>query len=173
MRRIKQPIVGLGMLLITTVLLMIVGPFTTPSEGQGNQQPINVNVVNAPTVRDADNPARQPVHAFLTLSTDYVVPAGKRLVIEWVSGSASIPDVAGDHLVAVLVRTALGGPGAIDQRLPLTPTLVLTRKLYSFAELTRLYADPGTTVSISYSYTGGVSDVIVTGVFSGYLVDVL
>src|SRR5689334_18291456 len=71
----------------------------------------------APSVKDEDNPARQPVQfnsfvtfaagqQFATVSPPFVVPAHKRLVIEMVTGEIFVP--TGQEVRVTLVTTAAG-----------------------------------------------------------------
>src|SRR5436309_709952 len=102
---------------IFTTILLVLGCFALPSATQATPSPpspTNVNVVNTPNVnvanttaspvlvRDVDNVARQPFRAQvvggfadgasttgdITIAT---VPAGKRLVIEYVSMVGAMP----------------------------------------------------------------------------------
>ena len=140
---------------------------------------INVgNLVSNPLpVRDVDNPARQPVQGAATCSVFeggscqraiYVVPAGKRLVIEYASMEAHVSD---NRTPRMWIYTAIGGH-EIRHFLPIPPPVPGLGLTTSIGQQVRLYADPGTGVGVS----GVVDDSSGTAVFKfniyGYLVDV-
>jgi hypothetical protein len=114
-------------------------------------------------VRDLDNPARQPFQVELDQTTfAFSVPAGKRLVIEFVSARAN--SAPGFSLLSINVVTTVGG---VTLQHPFVPVFVGKNGVdnsYTVSQPTRLYADPGTTVDI----TLGSGTVIL----SGYFVDV-
>jgi hypothetical protein len=99
------------------------------------------------SVRDADNPARQPFNQQFTISLQdgeygkasdsFQVPAGKRLVIEFVSVSVQLPTGQ--------------GPGAsfagID--IPLVKGLysVFSTDFFTGNQLMRLYIEPGASIA--------------------------
>ena len=126
-------------------------------------------------VRDLDNPARQPVQTKATCASDFVgctvdlssVPAGKRLVIEFVSmvGKLSIAAPNARLTVTTMVGSqqvnfACNG-GTVLQTYG--PEVVVSQSV-------RLYADPGTIVSFSGQSNSGVSHTYEFSL-SGYLVD--
>ena len=89
-RSAKYPLMALGayLALIGVLAIATSGPAYTQS-GQPNGP--NVSVINTPAepvpMRDVDNPARQPFHLqMFGDNNSFTVPAGKRLVIEFVSG---------------------------------------------------------------------------------------
>jgi hypothetical protein len=120
-------------------------------------------------VRDVDNPARQPFQKALFGGDSFVAPAGKRLVIEYVSvrGSGAAND--GNGFMQADISTTTNGEFA-SHRIPLTQDRVQDTHFYEGAESTRIYADPGTPVQFSVAFQS------TTGLFSratvsGYLVD--
>jgi hypothetical protein len=120
----------------------------------------------------ADNPAFQPVTASqgstegggdeLTVDV-YTVPAGSRLVIEQVSFLAVVQPT--DVLQFAYLEAA---PSQATHFLNVTHRggVVVTG-----STLTRLYADPETTVSCVFSRTTGIGTWSSTCSISGYLVD--
>ena len=195
MRNPKYPLIALGayLALIGTFALTTSAPGYT----QGNGGP-DVRVVNTPEqpvpvklqtsapipvsiqgtaqidtssplpVRDVDNLRQQPVQRHLdTQSLFYTVPAGKRLVIEHVSGSAFADE--SDRLF-VHIRTFAGGSD-VRHHLPFTVVHFFgDNRSYDFGGVTKLYADPGTHVSLSY-FINTSAHVFASATFSGYLVD--
>lgn len=111
----------------------------------------------------------------LSHGTTFSVPSGKRLVMEFVSGSTRV-DAA--ELVRVNVRTTAAGevvshtvaPSVYRRELPagITPDFIVT-----FAQSLRLYADPGTTVTVTATRSENqeITPTFFALAVSGYLVD--
>ncbi len=98
----------------------------------------------------------------------YTVPAGKRLVIENVSAHMRV--LAG-AFVRVSVHTSVGG-AASEAEVPMVPQGTFGREShFSATQNMRLYADPNTAVTLSYSRSTTDTTGKVTLGFSGYLVD--
>ena len=127
-------------------------------------------------IHDVDNPARQPWACGIANYTSAVtnrnqfscpaVPAGKRLVIEFVSLRIELP--AGVQIDGLsLIATTAGVSHAHYAILIASPA---NNQRYNVAQLTRIYADPGTTVSGLVEGTVS-SDLVVLGTLSGYLVN--
>jgi len=143
---------------------------------------------NAPLlVRDVDNPARQPV---IRLADDvnvlvgetqaskqmYTVPAGKRLVIEFVSVRTFVGPPGQKLFVAVGVSD-----GQTTYDINLAPTLVgtftvgtggTTGDRSAISQQTRLYANAGDTVRAFVQKNDDVGAGQATITVMGYLVDV-
>jgi hypothetical protein len=101
-------------------------------------------------------------------TTIYTVPAGKRLVIENVFAHMRV--LAGAFVI-MSVRTTVGGNSAGAEVL-LAPQGTFGRESH-FAgnQNIRLYADPNTSVTISYARSVADTTGKLTFGFSGYLVD--
>jgi hypothetical protein len=137
----------------------------------------DVIVVNTPAVRDADNPTRQPLQAADECQapssgcggTIYTVPLGKRLVIEYVSMTASIPV---GEVAELRVQTTAGGAGIVHY-LPLTAPAVLFNGFgrVSTGQQLRLYVDPGDSVNLEAIRSDSAGDGFFRFSLSGYLVD--
>jgi hypothetical protein len=98
----------------------------------------------------------------------YTVPSGKRLVIENVFAHMRV--LAGAFAL-VSVRTTVGG-NAAGAEVPLAPQGTFGRESHFAAtQNMRLYADPGTTVTITYARSVTDATGKATFGFSGYLVD--
>ena len=157
--------------------------------------PLNVNVVNTPTVnvatmppllidssnpvlvRDVDNPARQPFtfREFRTYtfgdpeSFNFQVPTGKRLVIEqvsvWIAGGVTN--------LRVRVRTIFpaGQPNYQSYNFMGTQVIGPDNSEFIASSQMRCYADEGTTATIDvwdfFTDFGAQAEVTV----SGYLID--
>ena len=131
-----------------------------------------VPVTGAVQARDPDNPARQPFQAFLrTIDPPYVVPQGKRLVIEYVSGS-----LGGSLNCAVtmgLLRTTVlvdGNKVSLSHFLPAAERPSPLGAV--LGQLTRIYADPGTEVIGNVETDPNNCGASFIMSLSGYLVDV-
>ena len=125
--------------------------------------------------RDADSPARQPVEAtrrltgpatlFDVRSDLYKVPSGKRLVVEYLSATVHEGSNAASYNFQVTVTQ-----GGNDHYANFNE--VADAAPYSAASHpVRLYADPGTTVTVD-AYTSGQNATALDFTLSGYLVDV-
>jgi hypothetical protein len=102
----------------------------------------------------------------------YDVPAGKRLVIEYLSGQVSLP--TGQKLGTLTVFLTVG-TNRVRHDFPLTHQLTHAgagKDFFVSSSLTRLYADPGSTIQLSVvrNLNTGAADGVVS--FSGHLVDV-
>ena len=129
-------------------------------------------------VREVDNPVRNPYQqAFFVfmaagesgMDVDLApVPAGKRLVIEYVSIRARL---ASDQTLFMVLGTTAGGAGA-NHSIPVSQTFATFINSFRVVggETLRIYADPGTTpfLSVDRNNTVGGMDGIVT--VSGYYV---
>jgi hypothetical protein len=119
------------------------------------------NTASAPVLtRDVDNPALQPFQNVRVISTPagllggdetFTVPAGKRLVIEFVSFQGSWP--AGQATTRLFIGVCNSGGGACQTRfffpaVPQGPDFG-GDSLFTASSPTRLYADPGTDVTVS------------------------
>ena len=159
----------------------------TPTVNVGNT--LSVNVVGTPTVqvgntaanplpvRDAENPARQPFTETLVSPNkpSLTVPVGKRLVIEFVSGSGFITS-GQKFLTTALQCTVYTKDGVGNVLHNFTPSLMGTQNtgnnlfdIFSISQQTRLYVEPGGTVEIFMENTAGVVGLRFT--VTGYLVD--
>jgi hypothetical protein len=123
-------------------------------------------------VRSVDEPARQPFQTNLLPNSStsnsnavyYQVPAGKRLVIEYISAQAQ--DLSGTGGASLTLGTTAGGNfvsyfvfiGATDNR--------------AYNQATRIYADPGTYVQAFVFNGSGTTHCGSSLNISGYLVDV-
>jgi hypothetical protein len=137
-----------------------------------------VHVGNAPDApvpgRDVDNPARQPFQRSMSFPASFTVPSGKRLVIEVFSARVSFPEPC--RLSDLYLVTVTGGQTAFYYHSPTTIEPVLLPRAVVVNQQTRIYADPGTSVTVNAEracFLGGTfDDYIGTATISGYLVDV-
>lgn len=174
---------------VTNVPLPVSGNVSATINGTPTVN-LNSSSSNPVYVRDVDN-ARQPViggcsiilaNTFNFTSCDLqftdstgasltAVPAGKRLVIEWVSGSFDfIPTGSIPVHFALQVGIANAGTG-----FNFVPTKVgavnSSYDLFQISQQTRLYSDPGTTVSLSVA-TNTTAPVSAFVQVTGYFVNV-
>jgi hypothetical protein len=183
----------LGVIAAASVSLLISagvagsGPPPMPVLEQNNDASGNIRVheQGTATVRSADNPARQPFHQVLQIDVnggavggkaDFTAPAGKRLVIEYVSASGNTPVGEGVDL------DLLDGPTASDVDATQDATLRAVSypnaggevALFSVSEPVGIYVAPGNHVFVLLGRTGG--NGVAGPVFSqisifGHLVD--
>ena len=185
-------------LLMLSAFLAVFALSPIASYAQGKvEEPKNVNVVNTPNVNVTNTPNVSVTDTPKVLnandsnifqetrvknSTDdvfeifsYSVPLGKRLVIEFVSVSATIGK--GEKMHAFIK----GGDVFNDAIHPITMNFQVTvanRDLFAGAQLMKMYVEAGTTVEILVSRrdaadTGAVKPgASFSTSISGYLVDV-
>ena len=125
-------------------------------------------------VRNVAGAAREPFQRLMFLPNDplnFNVPAGKRLVIEFVSMAASVDTTC--QIISFTLQTTGGGTNA---GFFFAPTHVAGpgRNFETFGQQTHLNADPGTQVSISlFTQTINACGTLGSISLSGYLEDVL
>lgn len=184
-------------LFIFASTVVIIKPITAYS--QGNNPPLSVEVLNVPTVdiapdaevHDADNPALQPIQhgcvdtipAGIQVAGDVVpaidclsptVPSGKRLVIEFVSVRMFVPTGQTPD-----VRIGTSSIGFAPGTTKVFHTIALVSRLksgvafdtYETSQSVRLYAAPGTEVTLVAGRSSTSGDAIFNITFIGYLVD--
>jgi hypothetical protein len=156
-------------LLVVTSFVMLVGSlaFSTPASVKG----ASVSAV------DADSPALQPFQqdAVLTLPDGFsgscpilaTVPAGKRLVIEYVTARATVP--GGQKLRMFQLKIFQNGDSAYHH-LAANETGIFNE--WIAAQQVRLYADPSTPVDLCIYRSGWAGNLQVSASVSGYLVDI-
>lgn len=147
----------------------------------------DVNVANTAAtpvlVREVDNAAMQPFQQELLLSTpdgllgagdEFTLPDGKRLVIEFVSFDGTWP--AGQHTTRLFIGVCNASGNSCPASFHLAPAFETTEfggnVFFAASSMTRLYADPGTEVSVDVrrNTTGGTG--LASVAISGYLVGV-
>lgn len=149
--------------------------------------PSEVQVLSLPAVQALLLPSKQPFQRGFyievpaggsTAGTEFEVPAGKRLVLEWVGGSTRVS--GWENVRLVLSTTASGATVGHDVATngyrrdfagsspPLNPDLQVR-----FGQVVKLYADPGTSVVVQ-ALRSETLEITPTGFavsVSGYLVD--
>ncbi len=157
-----------------------VGVVGTPTVGLSpSANTVNIAMPTSPLpVQVTEVAPRQPVQVFkhvepLPFDLEqpiYTVPAGKRLVVEYVSTYMVIPVGSGAF---ANITTEVGGTTA-RHYLPMTEQTTYdagTTEVSVGQQLTRLYADPGTTVVYEVHRNTGSLNTETEISFSGYLVD--
>lgn len=137
-----------------------------------------VNTSDSPVLgRDVDHPARHAFQRGVTLefatgegiaSAQFTVPANKRLVIEYVSANIVLTD---GIIFRFSVRTSAGSSTGTHYFVPMSqPNFP---EGYTISQDTRLYAAPGTTVTIEARRVVNATSLPSTGFaeISGHLVD--
>lgn len=166
------PPAGLGVRVLNTPL---------PVTGTVNVGP--VNITGTVPIRDIENPARQPYQNDEILSTPagllgdnatFTVPSDKRLVIEFVSFSANWP--AGQYTTRFFIGVcnAAGGTCPTSYYVaPSAPVAEFGGEVFSVGSSpVRLYADPGTEVTVGVRRNATTGEGLASVSVSGYLVDV-
>jgi hypothetical protein len=182
MRTLKNTRVAGGLivlLVVTAAVLASRQAVAQQTDPKGGAAP--VSIVSPDPVRVSEAPS-EPVHFSGSCNTTingngctvhYPVPAGKRLVIEYVSHLAlSLPPEA---FSSMRVESVVGGV-EVEHQLP--PTAVATVRNVAFVagtgQAVRLYADPETFVALKGVHLNGLTakDASFTFTFSGYLLAV-
>jgi hypothetical protein len=171
----------------TLAVAVLIAATTAASWAEPPHAAVNVRVVNQPTVRARLAPTRHPFQRGLYLevpsgslsaSAQIEVPAGQRLVLEWVSGSTRVDDW---ELARFTVTTTVGTDLAEHEIAPtvyrrsfegsdppLTPDFVI-----AYSQRVQIYADPGTQVTVRVLRSEN-HELTPTGFLlslSGYLID--
>ena len=130
-----------------------------------------VPVVDVGTPAPAAEPFQHQVSSFVQQSLSLPVPAGKRLVIEFYSGTAAtrVPCA----MAAMRIETTVSAAELQHKLLTVPVQLgeVSEFSHYTISQQVRLYSDPGTVVQFAAS-TNPTCPADFTGVASGYLIDV-
>jgi hypothetical protein len=173
--------IGLLALVVSVPALALV----VRAQGNSGGAPpvLDVNVVNTPRVVVANTPdaTAQAAHfslygvwddgSFTALSDEYVVPPGKRLVIEHVSGSAELTPGQTQHYILLRVSQ---GDASFQHTLPVSQPIAFTetQATASYSQALRMYVDAGGALRAvsGRTYTAGFADFSMS--VSGYLVDV-
>ena len=131
--------------------------------------------VAAANVKDVDQPARAPFQASVELNynnfayTAVPIPAGQRLVIEYVSISGAAQSNSGPiQPIALLTTTLANNPGASFYFAPAADVALPTQ--FYRGETTSIYAD---TLEIGPGFAGYTpSFMVMTVTISGHLISV-
>ena len=117
------------------------------------------------------NPADQPFQITLNdplnPSSAFTVPAGKRLVIEYVGGFYSVPTADRQQPVASIdIRTQIGSVTVLHTVLANRVSIDTLFSIYHVGQNVRLYADPGTQVKATgVPFNAGTASVTLSGHF--------
>lgn len=137
-----------------------------------------VNLSDSPVLgRDVDHPARHPFQRGMVIefetgqgiaSAQFTVPANKRLVVEYVSAHINLTDGV---MSRFSVHTAAGDSTGTHYFAPMSHPLF--PESYTISQQTRLYATPGSTVTVEARRTFNATSLPDTGfaTISGHLVD--
>lgn len=170
----------ISILAIVFVSLILIASNVTGVSNVPNTGPISqTSKVKFTFEKDVDNPARQPIQSDTVLQmpdvtkditgTLFHVPLKKRLVIEFVSAEVSILE---NEKFVMRIQTKLNGAIVNHFMAPNFVGKEFNNDIFVVSEQTRLYADPGTDVSIQIHRNagGGIGDI--ESSISGYLVDI-
>lgn len=171
---LRSPVVRLGALVFVVMIL---------SAGIAAAKPRDVEVVNTldnpALIRDVDSPARQPFQAAVEgtmgagtegINLFVTVPTGKRLVIEYVSGTCFVP---GGQKCIFSVGTIVNN--AATSTFHNLQTEVVgpfgSEDLFRAGEQVRIYGDGGTSVTLRADRDQPTGNATVRMSLSGHLVD--
>jgi hypothetical protein len=156
---------------VSTVVPLLFLMFTLTSAQPGRAQSI--------PIRDVENPARQPFQRELQITIPagsngaaetFTVPAGKRLVIEYIAATVAV--FPGQKGSLRITNTAGGTLASYDLHLEDEGVGFTGFAIFRVSQQIRIYADPGSTVTVVVGSDGATLPVnigeLVT--LSGYLV---
>jgi hypothetical protein len=139
----------------------------------GNTAASAVPVVN---INDAGQPFQNATNSVqsgtnVSVATIATVPAGKRLVIEFVSMTGQVPP--GQHVELLQITTVAGTSGGITHDLLVNPQpdAVIGDALFRASQQVRLYANAGTQVQALFRRSSSAGNATFEATLSGYLVD--
>lgn len=173
-----------GLLGLVITLAALTPPVGRGQGNSGNAPPtLDVNVVNTPRVVVANTPDETAEAAYVPLagqwalesfsaaSDTYIVPAGKRLVIEHVSSFAELHP--GQAQTYILLRVTQG-TASFQHFLEVTQPIAftLTQAFASSSQPLRLYVDAGEAVQAVSGRNSNENVGYFSMQVSGYLVDV-
>jgi hypothetical protein len=150
-------------------LLLLVSTLASAQPGQGQTLP----------VRDVENPARQPFQRELQIaipagsngaSETFTVPAGKRLVLEYIAATVAV--FPGQKGSLRITNTAGGTLASYDLHLEDEGVGFTGFAIFRVSQQIRIYADPGSTVTVVVGSDGATLPVTIGELvtLSGYLV---
>ena len=137
------------------------------------------NCDQAVPVRVVDWGSRQPLHRQFALdwpdgvdeaTGTYVVPADKRLVVEYASLSAYLPPSGQSMFIRIL--TTVGGDDAFHNLSVRQREDYGVLKQFDAGHVVKIHADPGSTVQIKAGRTPFTGPANANLTFSGHLVEV-
>jgi hypothetical protein len=143
---------------------------------------VKVDPTNPLSVRDMDNPARQPFRksvfvsladgsTFNAINPGITPPVGKRLVIETISASGNVP--SGQKFACSLNLTDEFAQPIFNLEMPLSLSGTFGPvDTFQGTTTTRMYVDPSDNVTFYAFRTAGTGAAGMRVNFSGYFVDV-
>ena len=174
MSKFKYALLVFAALLFVISLLTLKTPARSQGQGPGNQQPLNVNVVNSPSVNVTELYPAQPFQRELTLPVSgqevcVNVPEGKGLIIELVTARASGPEELDFYILGM--RTTAGGETPVAHRIVLHQQQSgANENFLAVTQPIRAYADSGSAVCFDVlEFDAGPTFASVS--FSGQLVN--
>jgi hypothetical protein len=154
----------------TTAGLTTVATNTTLTGSGTTASPLGV--ASPLTTRDSDNPARQPFQYSISTGSSGViavtVPADKRLVIEFVSGTQSVSNGSGPGIFTATITTQAGNEVFRHYVLPATTVPRGTFTDYYASQPVRMYLSAGQQLRVLFNSDASSSRANVTG----YYVDI-
>jgi hypothetical protein len=151
------------------VLLMLLAVVTVPANAQTSSVP--VKVVNAKDAVQLFFVVDQVDGELSKLSASFTVPAGKRFVVEHISGLARM--LENQRPAEVEFNTTVNGKTALNSLLFVEQSSGgATAHTFVANHMVQIYADPGTTIQVYFlrNFSSGGATLFVT--MNGYLVPI-
>lgn len=109
----------------------------------------------------------------VSLTDVATVPAGYRLVIEFVSARGQVPPTQHVELMEIITSTDPFGGATHELLVNAQPPAVIGDALFRASQQVRLYANPGTKVQALFRRSSSAGNATFVMTISGYLVPVL
>lgn len=129
--------------------------------------------VRAALVQDVDQPARQPFQASVSINvnnfvfTNVPIPAGKRLIVEYVTIAGTAAGSGGGVQPIALLNASVAGNPSVDYYFAWTQSPIIPQQFYTNAQ-TKIYAD---SLAVGPAYSGSLPAFMAATVsISGHLI---
>ncbi len=188
----KQFLTAFGFSFVVIILLLVSAPLGNAVPGDKDVRVVNTTAEPVPiagTVQVATtspvpvvniNDARQPYQLAtnstqngtnVSLVTIGTVPAGKRLVIEFVTMTGQVPP--GQHVEIFQITTVTDPIGGVTHDLLVNPQpdAVIGDALFRASQQVKLYANAGSQVKVLFRRNSSAGLATFGATISGYLVD--
>jgi hypothetical protein len=156
------------------VACALTGAVLTVASLSGPKQ-LLAQAARAALMKDVDQPARQPFQTTVTVNlnnfnyTNVPVPAGKRLVVEFLAIAGAASSASGPIQPLILLNSSVAGSPSVNYYIQMMQS-VPTPTQYYFNGPVKIYAD---TLSVGFGFAGYTPSFLAGQVqISGHLIDI-
>jgi hypothetical protein len=170
MNKVPKSLITVAGLSVVIGVVAFVAP--TQTQGPGSQQPLNVNVINTPTVHEARKEPFNDTIQFGHAEGDdraeatFQVPSGKQLVVTYISADLGFTIPAIGQTARFSLRAGDGGTDAVLHKLV---SDVVDSSVITVNEPLELRLDAGDFLSLFIRRSGTTGSTNATFNVSGYL----